>query len=71
MKRILRIALSCAILLAFVYLASAAAAMIPRDWIPLPLFVLTLLLFFAYIRLARENHQLEEQIRELEMGLGL
>jgi len=67
MKLLLRIGLFLAILSAFVYLLS----MIPRDWLPLLINGLVLVLFIACFLLLRENRRLKEQIRELEMGLGL
>ena len=67
MKLLLRIGLFLAILSAFVYLLS----MIPRDWLPLLINGLVLVLFIACFLLLRENRRLKNQIRELEMGLGL
>jgi len=73
LARFARLGLFSVILLAVAWMVLATVvAMIARhDWIPLLMYGLVMVLFIAFVRLARENRRLKEQIRELEMGLGL
>jgi len=69
MKRLLGIGLFLAVV--GVSVLNTVTFIVQRDWGSLLLWGMILMLFAGYIARTVENQRLKNQIRELELGLGL